>query len=164
MEESEDQVSVRKWLMCGKTPCDTGEQRQSLLRPWTWLQIEARKVIIEIANKVETDALMNSEEYGVLKLEEQKPTLKTNHKNTDDDAMVVMTHKEQKITSLWKKQRAKLCEEQSRLERIQIGERKRAALIEKIQPWRWREMEAGRGAGKSSDVGNTRKRNHSAGE
>ena len=88
--------------------------------------------------------MMKSEEYEVLKLEQQKPTLKSNNKSSDDDAKVVMTTKEQKITSLWKKQREKLSEEQLRLERIQVGERKRAALIDRVQPWRWLEMEAGR--------------------
>ena len=55
-----------------------------------------------------------------------------------------MSVKEQNITSLWNKQRIKLVEEQSRLQRILIGERKRAAVIEKVQPWRWLELEAGR--------------------
>ena len=131
VEETEDQVNVREWLMFEKTPSTTRERRQSLLRPWTWLQMEARKIIIEIANKVEADRIKKSENDGSLMLGEQQPIL-SDHKSRDDDSKVVMSVKEQNITSLWNRQRIKLLDEQSRLQRILIGERKRAELIEKV--------------------------------
>ena len=47
-----------------------------------------------------------------------------------------------KITSMCQKHKFKLEKEQARKERMEICERKRAELIERVQPWRWLEMEA----------------------
>ena len=56
-EEKEEQDKQRDWLMIKEQTCSKGETKQLLIKPWTWLQIETRKVLIEIVSKVETEAI-----------------------------------------------------------------------------------------------------------
>ena len=75
VEEKEEQVKQRNWLMMKEQTCLREPKQQLLLKPWTWLQIEARKVLLELANKVETEAMDRMSEKAK-ELKEQEPVRK----------------------------------------------------------------------------------------
>ena len=127
----------------------TGERKQTTLRTWTWLELEARQIILEMASYIEKN-------YSGEK--EQKENSNT-APGEDDDILTearethqvvaepgvektTVIREQQTVTDLWATQELKQRKEQARRKRIELGQTKRAALILKLQPWRWLEQEA----------------------
>ena len=62
-EQSEEQRRRSEWL---SEPIDgqqtTGTAKQTVLKTWTWLELEARKVLVEIASSIERSTIQRTEE------------------------------------------------------------------------------------------------------
>ena len=59
-ELPEDQESARRWSTSTGADVPTGESKQGVLKNWTWLELEARVVVREIADKIEAEHLKRS--------------------------------------------------------------------------------------------------------
>ena len=103
---------------------------QSTLKQWTWVELEARKVLTDIARRIEEDHL-------------EKEVVENMHENTIKDNMgediqvpskIIKEHErgpmvmsqsrveQPKLTTLWKTQITRQTEEQTRRARILKGE------------------------------------------
>ena len=140
-EDTETMLLTKKWLLRTKTEIPSCGMVQSEIKTWTWLEMEARKVITEIVDNIMKEGMRRSQQVD--QEEDVMDTIllrDTVAKMLDEQPSQV---KEQaKIGDLWTKLRTKQKEEQARRDRVILGEEKRAALLDKIQPWRWLEFEA----------------------
>ena len=150
-EQTEEQTRRSAWLV---EPVDvhvtTGTAKQALLKTWTWLELEARKVLVELADRVERSSMERKEEEKreQERLEDLEIEM-SEHQQLPHQAVVVsdrhaspVISKEQDIRILMARQTTIREKEHAREERLAIGLQKKEALLTKLQPWNWIKFEA----------------------
>ena len=154
---NDEQERVGEWLFTK----DSQQQqlvgtRQTTIRVWSWLELEARQLLIELAESVQRVCKeQEAELINMLEEEREQDTLKepTDDQQTEITQELIEVEQEPRskkvqeqetIVSLWKKKEERLSEEQARRGRVQIGESKRAELLARLRPEKWLEQEARR--------------------
>ena len=147
--QPEDQIEKFKWLQEGIDKSDgKREMRQATLQPWSWLKIEARKVLIEIADGIEKrgkeqEAEEKREQCIQEHLELEIQLEQARHGVVEvEKSVTVLKPREQDIRVMMTKQREANEKEQEKLIRVEIGRQKREDLLARLQPWNWLEKEA----------------------
>ena len=153
-DRTEEQENLRRWLLSPGAGVTTGEKRQTTLRRWTWLEVEARRIILELADCIEKKYFREKEQeensntvpgedvdiLNAIETREQHQVV-TEPMESRVESLTV-NGEQQTVADMWATQELKQRAEQARRQRLELGETKRAALILKLQPWRWLEQEA----------------------
>ena len=125
-EETESVLTTKRWLLRSKAEIPTAGMVQSEIKTWTWLEMEARKLITDIADKIVKEGMERSQQR-----EQEEGFIDTNL-NEVTVALGLETQppkgKEQaKIGDLWTKLISRQKEEQARRDRVSLRERKESS-------------------------------------
>ena len=133
---SEEQGTINKWLMGKNGKCQMGST-QTTIRRWPWLEIEARNLLLDLADRIVKDHQEKIEE------EEQQQSLVNPEQEGLEEECVEETSQGKKraghtsVVGMWKKRAEKEKEELARKSRLEVADGKRAELLARIQPWNW---------------------------
>ena len=150
---TEEEEGIVRWLHddgVGKRNVPEKEERQRKLEPWTWVRLEAREVVIEIARSVERKML--DEKTAMEKEREEEIRLVEMMIDMENEKKIGEETKEEKIPDKKKQEVVKVTtkkpqdlkktkqldirtvmtemdRERRRLERIEKGKKKRDELL-----------------------------------
>ena len=146
-DQSEEQTRRSEWLIEPvSVQLTRGTTKQTVLKTWTWLELEARKVLVELADRVEKSSLERKDEERreqerLEDLETEMYEQQQHPHHSEEQGVEVgdrqaspVKSKEQDIRTLIARQNTIRIKEQARQERVEIGLKKKAALLAKLQP------------------------------